>query len=820
MYTQLRKSGIEVLGDIPWGSHFCQFYETKKDLLELLVPYFKAGLESNEYCLWVTCDPISVEEACTAMKDAVIDFDWYLNNKSIEIFPCRDWYVREGRFNEKLVSRAWIEKLQDAMRRGYDGMRVNSNETWLNPNDRHQFMEYERSINSWLQNLRMIIFCTYPLKQTSGGFFSEVAHAHECVISRQKDRWEILETPALRMKKAELVEQNKQLDALVAERTSEWEKEIEERGKAEAKFKTIVEQSLVGFFIIHNGKFVYVNPQLAKIFGYTQDELIDSYPEAVIHPDDRERVIENVRIHMEGEIETLHYEAKGLKKSGKGIWIEVFCNGTLGEKTKEIMGTILDITERKKAEEQLMYEKDLSSSIIESIPGIFELYDRQFRFLRWNKQFEVTSGYTPEEIRNLHVVDDLTFGGQRRKRYNILKRIYETGRDEGEITITVKNGKEIPLYYVGQLINYEGEACYICSAVDITERKRIEEDLKSSELRYRTLVEQASDAIIIIDEIGNLVEVNTSFCKMVGYSEKELLGMNMTELTDPDQLKNDPLRIDLLLAGKTFFGERRMKKKDATIFDVEANVQTLPDKRILAIVRDITDRKKAEEKLNTSYEQIRSLSEYLTNVREEERKHIAREIHDELGQELTVLKMDVGSLVKKLPLADDIIRKRLASFSELIDNIAQSVRRIASELRPSLLDDVGLPAAIAWHMEEFEKRSGIKVHFTEPKDEWILPDPVKINLFRIVQEATTNIGRHSKATEVDVNLERNDHWIALRLFDNGVGFNSEAVCKGNTLGILGMRERASIIGGKLAVKTAPGIGTEIVVSVPLPLGTK
>jgi PAS domain S-box-containing protein len=224
----------------------------------------------------------------------------------------------------------------------------------------------------------------------------------------------------------------------------------------------------VGFYIIQNGKFAYVNPQYAKIFGYTQDELMGTDAEAVIHPDDRERFLENVSIQMEGEKETLHYEAKGLKKTGEIIWIEVFCHGTLGEKTKAIMGTILDITERKKAQVQLMYEKDLSASIIESIPGIFELYDKQFRFLRWNKQFELVSGYSPDEIRNLHVVDDLTFGGEREKRYNILKRIYETGRDEGEVTITVKDGRQIPLYFVGQLINYEGEPCYICSAIDIT----------------------------------------------------------------------------------------------------------------------------------------------------------------------------------------------------------------------------------------------------------------------------------------------------------------------------------------------------------------
>jgi len=815
MFTSFRKSGIEVLGDIPWGSHFCQFYETKEDLLELLVPYFKAGLENNEYCLWINCDPISVEEAFAAMQNAIIDFDRHLNKKNIEIFPCADWYVPEGRFDEKLASGALLEKLQDAIRRGFEGMRINSNQAWLTPNDRPPFMEYEKSINNWLGNLPMIIFCSYPMKHTSGGFFSEVAHTHEWVISRRKDRWEILETPALRMKKVKLAERNKQLNTLVAERTRELEKELEEKRKAEAKFKAIVEQSLVGLYIVEDGKFAYVNPQLLNIFGYIEDELIDSYAETVIHPDDREKVIENLQILLEGKKETINYEAKGLKKSGETIWIEAFCNMISGEKTGAVIGMILDITERKKAEEQLMYEKDLSRSIIESIPGIFELYDRQFRFVWWNKQFEVVSGYSPDEIRNLHVVNDLTFGGERAKRYKILKRIYETGRDEGEITITVKNGKKIPLYFVGQLIIYKGEPCYICSAIDITERKRFEEGLKSSELRYRSLVEQASDAIIVTDESGNLVEMNTSFCKMFGYSEKELHGMKITELTDPDQLKIDPLRIDLVPGGKTIFEERRMKKKDSTIFQVETNVQMLPDKRILAIMRDITDRKKAEEKLNISYERIRSLSEHLTNVREEERKHIAREIHDELGQELTVLKMDLGSLVKKIPLSDESLRSRLASFSGFIDNIVQSVRRISSELRPSLLDDLGLTAAVSWQLEEIEKRSGIKIHFNEPKGEWILPDPVKTNLFRILQEALTNIVRHSKATDVDVNIVCDNKWTSLSVSDNGIGFNTNNADNGKTLGIVGMRERATIIGGNLEIETAPGKGTKILVSVPV-----
>jgi signal transduction histidine kinase len=157
----------------------------------------------------------------------------------------------------------------------------------------------------------------------------------------------------------------------------------------------------------------------------------------------------------------------------------------------------------------------------------------------------------------------------------------------------------------------------------------------------------------------------------------------------------------------------------------------------------------------------------------------------------------------------------LASLSTLIDKIVQSVRKISSELRPSLLDDLGLPAAIAWQLEELEKHSGIKTHFIEPKDEWILPDGTQTNLFRIFQEALTNVVRHSKATEVNVSLERHDHTITLRVVDNGIGFNKEITDKGNTLGILGMNERASIMGGKLQMNTEPYKGTDIFVSVPL-----
>jgi hypothetical protein len=152
--NDLRKTGIDVLGDIPWGTHLCQFYETKEDLLELLVPFFKAGLEHNEYCLWIIADPMTADDALNALKKAVPHFEQYIEKKSIEILPYMDWFMTTGKFHAKHISKAWIQKLDEALVRGYDGMRINGNESWLERNGWDNFMEYERDLHNIFKSRR------------------------------------------------------------------------------------------------------------------------------------------------------------------------------------------------------------------------------------------------------------------------------------------------------------------------------------------------------------------------------------------------------------------------------------------------------------------------------------------------------------------------------------------------------------------------------------------------------------------------------------------------------------------------------------------
>jgi signal transduction histidine kinase len=237
---------------------------------------------------------------------------------------------------------------------------------------------------------------------------------------------------------------------------------------------------------------------------------------------------------------------------------------------------------------------------------------------------------------------------------------------------------------------------------------------------------------------------------------------------------------------------------------------------ILSLVHNVTERIKAEETMHQSYHQIRSLTEHLQNIREEERTNIAREIHDELGMQLTVLKMDIAWLRKKVDAGNEAVKEKINDILHLLNNTVQSVRRISSELRPGILDELGLAAAIEWHLNDFEKRSGIKTHFNFAEDDQQLPGPVKTNLYRILQESLTNVARHAQAKEVKVDLVRLNGHITLKIKDDGVGFDHENISKKRTLGILGMKERAAMMGGKYEIYSEPGKGTTISVLIPLP----
>ncbi|MCY7292322.1 MAG: sensor histidine kinase, partial [Ferruginibacter sp.] len=223
----------------------------------------------------------------------------------------------------------------------------------------------------------------------------------------------------------------------------------------------------------------------------------------------------------------------------------------------------------------------------------------------------------------------------------------------------------------------------------------------------------------------------------------------------------------------------------------------------------------AEENLQKSNEALRDLASHLETIRENERSHMAREIHDELGQQLTGLKMDISWLTKKIKSEDEAVKEKMKDTIELIDKTVITVRRIATQLRPSILDDLGLIAAMEWQSEEFEKRSEIKSIFNSNVSQVLVNASIATAIFRIFQESLTNVLRHSKATQVSSFFRLNDDTITLLIEDNGVGFAEEEIMHKKTLGLLGMKERIQLINGKYEINGNAGKGTSVIITVPL-----
>ncbi len=222
MATETRGTGIDVVGDmVAWGAHFCLFYETKEDLLETLISYCKSGLESEEFCLWIVAEPLTIDEAKDALKGAVPELDRYLADSRLEIAPARDWFLQGGTFDGKRVTDSWYEKLALVSAKGYPGVRVTGDTTWLTKKDWSHFCDYEDGLNEVIGNQRLAVLCTYPLERCGAPQILDVVRTHQFVLARRHGNWDVLETAALKRAKAELKQVNEELERRVEERTSQ-----------------------------------------------------------------------------------------------------------------------------------------------------------------------------------------------------------------------------------------------------------------------------------------------------------------------------------------------------------------------------------------------------------------------------------------------------------------------------------------------------------------------------------------------------------------------------------------------------------------------
>jgi PAS domain S-box-containing protein len=755
----------------------------------------------------------------------------------------------------------------------------------------------------------------------------------------------IQELVSLRQKIAEL-EQSK----------PEWK--TEGLKKSEARFRSYFDLPLQGIAITSPKKgWIEVNDRLCSILGYSREEIVLITWAEITHPDDLAADVEQFNRVLSGQIEQYTMDKRFIHKDGKVIWtrVAVGCVRESDGRVDYIVGVMEDITERKQAEEALRESQEqLRDAYRLAHIGIWN-WIADTDTVTWTEELYRIAGLDPMLPAPTYAEHSNIYAPQSWDRLKVaVEKALKTGAPyQLELELIRPDGTSRWVNaFGGATYKNHGRVTGLYGTVqDITERQRAEEALRESESQYSNLIDQAWDAVFVIDSTGKMLLVNEQACQMLGYTQEELMRLNITDTYLVEERAIAAQRIATAKQDDHSRYERSMVRKNGTIFPVEVAIGMLPNGMIQGIVRniterkraeetlqkseenfrrslndsplgvrivtvegetiyanraildiygydsldelkvtpprkrytpecyaefqirrekrkrgenapseyeinivrkdgevchlkvfrkeilwdgeqqfqviyqDVTERKQAEEELRTSSLQLRALATHLQQIREEERIMIAREIHDEMGGGLTGLKMDLSWLLRKMGDADPgeervALMDKIHASNALIDQLIRVVRRISTDLRPSILDDLGLIAALEWQLSEFTSRTEIPHEFATTFKYVNMEEDSAVAVFRIFQEALTNVVRHSRATKVVVVLRKGemglfgDETLVLEIRDNGRGITEEEIRNPESLGLLGMKERVLTFGGNLSILGEPGGGTALVLKIP------
>lgn len=541
MKNQARPSGISSMGDVRWGTHFCQFYRDKKDLLDILIPYFRAGLKNNEFCLWVCSEPLDCAEARKNLARAVPGFASYVKKRQVEILPYTEWYLKGGRFNSRRVLRGWVNKLNQALGLGFEGMRLSGNTFWLERKDWKQFTDYEEQINGVISRFNMIALCTYAIDRCGVDEVIDVINNHQSTLIRRGGAWTVVEN-------------------------SSYKKTQEELRQTERRFREVYEQSPIGIELYDSaGKLVEANPSCLEIFGVSSVDEVKGFrlfKDPNLSPEVRKRLRNGESVRYEAPFDFEKVKKHGLyrtKKSGI-IYLDVLIT-PLGPRAKSghegYMVQVQDITEREQArlarmeaekvlhqayadledrvkertaglaranrelKKEIARRKRLQAEAVESgkiFEGLFSsiitplaLLDREFNFIRVNEAYARASQIPVSEFPGRNHFD--LFPNEENQ--SIFENVVRT-RQAYQVQakpFTFPGHPEWGVTYwdwsLSPILNEKGEVRFlVLSLNDVSEEARAQERLRQNEQLLRNVLDVLPIGIWTIDGQGRIIHGN------------------------------------------------------------------------------------------------------------------------------------------------------------------------------------------------------------------------------------------------------------------------------------------------------------------------
>jgi PAS domain S-box-containing protein len=583
----------------------------------------------------------------------------------------------------------------------------------------------------------------------------------------------------------------------------------------------------------------FITENVQRMLGFSPAEIIadPEFWKKHVHPDDIRRLSDlmtSVSSQNNGVV-----EYRFLNKDGNYRWIhdEVRLVRDSQGALIDVVGSWFDITDRKQAEEALRTSEAKYRTLYTGIMDAFVSTDMDGWIVESNEIYQKMLGYTADELQKLTYIDLTPEKWHPIEAEVVRKQILIRGySDVYEKEYIRKDGTIFPVELRTVILRDDsGNPIGMWALVrDISERKKIESNLQASEERYRTLAETAHDMIYIIDPDDRILYVNTFATAYFGLQPKDVIGHLRADYFKSKSDEQQTRHIEKVIhSGQPAYDEfiTHFPGKDIWLSTWIVPLKD-PDGKISAVLgvsRDITERKNAEEtlqrfnekleeqvskrtvELRESHSQLRKLANQVIKLQEDERKRISRELHDEAGQDLILLKYNLNALLVEIPDEQDAVRKKLLDSVGIIDQTMGLIRNLSHSLRPPVMDVGGLNLSLRELCWDFTQRTGLKINYIG-EDIPNLPDEIGISLYRIAQEALVNIVKHSRASRADIHLDCRDKDIALSIRDNGKGMDHPKTLDG--IGLMGIEERINLLGGTLDMESMPGKGLRLLARVP------